>query len=63
MKKNILIILSLLFLTACSQKQPKVKVQPIAVQVPSKKEPIVEQPKEFIPEHIRRSRIEVVKHY
>ena len=76
-KKN-LIILGLLVFTACSQNKPEVKTEtivkvptPTAITVPIKvpiKEVtetrvLTETDTDFIPEHIRRSRIEVVEHY
>ncbi len=64
MKKNILILLGLLFVTACSQNKPEVEAQPTIVKTPIKTEVSNnEVPTEFIPEHIKRSKIEVVKHY
>lgn len=66
MYRNILIILGLLSFTACSQNQPEPKAQIKVKQVvkePVKVKAQAEVLKEFIPEHIKRSRIEVVKHY
>jgi len=78
MYKKILLILGLLVFTACSQNKPEPKVE-VAVKTPLKiplKTPVQTaeriavqtevlntEPTEFIPEHIKRSRIEVVKHY
>ena len=72
MYKNILIVLGLLVLTACSQNklEPEVKEkvktvvhEPVKLKVQTKelKEIVVEE--EFIPEHLKHSKIEVVKHY
>ncbi len=92
MKKNSLMILMLLLITACSQKEPEVtpqvkkdvkkdmnntttpqvthtrmeiKHESVATtqshQVPTEVPPVVQE--EFVPEHIRRSHIEVVEHY
>ena len=74
MYKNTLIILGLLFFTACSQTTPEVKAElktpikiavkePVAVREPIKVEVQTEVVKDFIPEHLKHSKIEVVKHY
>ena len=69
MKKYIFITLVLFSFSSCSQKTPTAKV---SVKESSDKnitkEIVVNEPQnivstDFIPEHIRRSRIEVVKHY
>jgi len=71
-----LLILGLLLFTACSQVQPEVKeVEPkveVVTKAPLKtlnRIPVKTETQseatitEFIPEHIKRSRIEVVEHY
>ena len=70
MYKNILIILGLLLFSACSQNQPKTEVKiPIktaiktAIREPVKVEVQTEVATDFIPEHLKHSKIEVVKHY
>ena len=68
MYKKILIILGLLVFSACSQTKPKPKEEvkiPIktAVKEPVKVEIKTEEVKDFIPEHLKNSKIEVVKHY
>jgi hypothetical protein len=74
MYKNILLILGFLVLTACSQNKPEPKVEAVvqtpvqtpvetAERRPVQTEVLSVEPTEFIPEHIRRSRIEVVRHY
>jgi PBP1b-binding outer membrane lipoprotein LpoB len=62
MYKNILLILGLLLLSSCSQNKPEPKVEAV-VKTPVKTEAVIAEPTEFIPEHIKRSSIEVVKHY
>jgi len=70
MYKNILLIVGLLLLSACSQNKPEPKVEVVvktpvqtAERIPVKTEAVSAELTEFIPEHIRRSKIEVVKHY
>ncbi len=83
MKKNSLLILGFLLLSACSQNEPKPTVQvavkkevkenlnqevKTSVKEEVKKSVVVqtlpmEAENEFIPEHIKRSHIEVVEHY
>ncbi|CAA6818617.1 MAG: Unknown protein [uncultured Sulfurovum sp.] len=63
MKKTILMLSVILFFIGCSEKEPTPKA-PTKDRVEirtSSAEPTISA--EFIPEHIRRSRIEVVKHY
>jgi PBP1b-binding outer membrane lipoprotein LpoB len=74
MYKNILLILGFLVFSACSQNKPEPKVEVVvktpiqtAERIPESSnntEVVMAEPTtEFIPEHIKRSRIEVVKHY
>ena len=69
MYKNILMILGLLVFTACSQNKPEPKIPKppkvvkTPIKAPIKNEVLTETSTEFIPEHIRRSHIEVVEHY
>ena len=71
MYKNSLMILVLLSFTACNQSKPaptpkaeaKIPKEQIKQPVKEAVSNIVPTPTEFIPEHIKRSRIEVVKHY
>jgi len=58
MYKNILMILGLLLLSACSQNKPNPEVKEEV-----KTEVVTETAEEFIPEHLKHSKIEVVKHY
>jgi len=66
MYKNILIVLGLLLLSSCSQTKPTPEVKEeikkeATTEVHNNIEPEVVE--EFIPEHLKHSRIEVVKHY
>ena len=67
MYKIILITLGLLFFTACSQNTPEPEVKTKVIKAVSKEPTKVKvQTKvveEFIPEHLKHSKIEVVKHY
>jgi PBP1b-binding outer membrane lipoprotein LpoB len=70
MYKNTLLILGLLLLSSCSQNKPEPKIEAVvktpiktAERIPVKTEAVIAEPTEFIPEHIKRSSIEVVKHY
>ncbi len=62
-KKICTLYIIVLGLTACTQTQsePKPEVQ-TAVKIPVKNENLNSESQEFIPEHIRRSHIEVVPH-
>jgi len=68
MKKNILMTLVLLTYLGCSEKEPTPKA-PLKEGVDVNKTVLETTPKttvlspDFVPEHIRRSHIEVVKHY
>ena len=62
MYKNILMILGLLLLSACSQNKPNPEVK-TEVKEEVKMEVVTETAEEFIPEHLKHSKIEVVKHY
>jgi PBP1b-binding outer membrane lipoprotein LpoB len=60
MKKNIFMTLVLLSFVGCSEKEPtpkSPKTDKVEIRMTNN------DSVEFIPEHIKRSRIEVVKHY
>ncbi len=61
MYKNIILLISLALLMACSQTkvEKKVKVESIEQNKTTKKDVL---PDDFVPEHIRLSHIEVVPH-
>lgn len=72
MYRNILITLGFLLFSACTQTKPTQPTKPKEeVKIPIKtvvKEPIkvevkAEVLKDFIPEHLKNAKIEVVKHY
>ncbi len=65
MKKVILIVITLFLIVACSQHQSEVKVEKLPPTKAADRDEVAssnEVAEEFIPEHIRRSKIEVVKH-
>jgi PBP1b-binding outer membrane lipoprotein LpoB len=63
MKKNIFMTLVILIFLGCSEKEavPKTPVkEKIEIRVTNAEHSI---PEDFIPEHLKHSKIEVVKHY
>lgn len=65
MHKSTFMILGFLFLTACSQNKPTPALKKEALQEEIVKNTDIKDEvlREFIPEHIKKSKIEVVKHY
>ena len=66
MKKNIVMVLAILVFIGCSDKEPIPKEpapQKVEIKVSSSNQTVQTQAvvEEFIPEHIRRSTIEVVE--
>ena len=65
MNRSVLLVFSLLLLVACSEKQKEVKPKIKELLEGNKTEAVKMMviPEEFVPEHIKHSHIEVVKHY
>jgi len=64
MHKNIWVILGVLLLQACSQQAEKVtEVTPNTIRTETPQVAVDTVSDDFVPEHIRRSHIEVVPHY
>ena len=66
MHKNMLIILGLLLLSACSQTKPTPEVKEEVkkeIKAKDQNDTKAEVMEEFVPEHLKHSKIEVVKHY
>lgn len=63
MKKNVLIVSVMLLFIGCSEKEPTPKTpakDKVDIRTSSAEGSV---PDDFVPEHIRRSNIEVVKRY